>query len=60
MCPGLSASETTHDEWQRLNPVNGIVLYQAFRLHTKKEVEAKIRISQPHYNPINPLTPNDL
>jgi len=50
MCPGLSGAETTHDEWQRLNPVNDVVLYQACS-HSREERSRhkSRRISQPHY-----------
>jgi hypothetical protein len=50
MCPGLSGGETTHDEWQHLNPVNDVVLYQAFSYSREERSRHKSRrISQPHY-----------
>jgi len=48
MCPGLSGGETTHDEWQRLNSVNDVVLYKAFsRSHEERSRHKSRRISQP-------------
>jgi len=50
MCPGLSGAETTRDEWQRFNPVNDVVLYQAFsQSHEGRSRHKSRRISQPHY-----------
>jgi len=50
MCPGLSGGETTHDEWQLLNPVNDVVLYQAFsHSHAERSRHKSGRISQPQY-----------
>jgi len=50
MCPELSGGETTHDEWQRLNPVNDVVLYQAFsHSHEERSRHKSRRISQHQY-----------
>jgi hypothetical protein len=50
MCPELSGGETTHDEWQRLNPVNDVVPYQAFsHSHEEGSRHKSRRISKPQY-----------